>query len=242
MSTDTPSRILVVDDSEDMRDLVSDLLQRHQIDAFSAENVEKAESLLKQNSFDLIILDVMMPGEDGTSFCHRLRRESDIPILMVSALGESTDRIIGLELGADDYLAKPFNPRELIARMKALLRRAPRSTFEDPRSRSQVFVFDRFHMNIESRELSTSEGPVDLTSGEFTLLMILVESAPRILSRDQLLDLTRGASGSPFDRSIDTHISRLRQKIESDPRRPTLIKTVRNLGYGLAAKVERKLS
>lgn len=232
-------KILIIDDDIKIRDLVRDLLERNHMHAVTANAVEPAERLLENERFDMILLDIMMPGEDGTSYCRRLRQTSNIPILMLSALGEDVDRIVGLEMGADDYLAKPFNPRELIARIKSILRRAPQLRVGESHQASTCLTFDRFQMYPDSRQLEAAEGPVEITSGEFALLLALVEAAPRILSRDQLLDLSRGAVSNPFDRSIDTHISRLRRKLERDPKKPTLIKTVRNLGYALAVNVER---
>lgn len=235
-------KILVVDDDIKIRDLVRDLLERNHMLAITADGVATAERLLEQERFDMIVLDIMMPGEDGTSYCRRLRQTSNIPILMLSALGEDIDRIVGLEMGADDYLAKPFNPRELIARIKSILRRSPPLRVGESHQSSACLAFDRFRMYPDSRQLETAKGPVEVTSGEFALLLALAEASPRILSRDQLLDLSRGAVANPFDRSIDTHISRLRRKLEQDPKKPVLIKTVRNLGYALAVKVERTVA
>jgi len=232
-------RILVVDDDADIRTLVRDLLERNHMDVAVGRSVAEAEKHLAEESVDLIVLDVMMPGEDGTSFCQRLRLESDIPVLMLSALGSDVDRILGLELGADDYLPKPFNPRELVTRIKTILRRAPPLKPGDIRRKAVCYAFEGFELYPETRSLRSGEHEISLTSGEFALLLALVEHAPRILSRDQLLEFSRGAAANPFDRSIDTHISRLRSKLESESRRSSLIKTVRNMGYAFAAPVER---
>lgn len=232
--------ILVVDDDADIRELVRELVERNHMRALTARNVAEAEQRLSEASVDLIVLDVMMPGEDGTSFCRRVRAESQLPIIMLTALGEDVDRILGLEMGADDYLPKPFNPRELIARMKNVLRRSPPVRPGESRRLAQRYLFEGYELDAEARSVRGAHGEVlALTSGEFALLLALVERAPRVLSRDQLLDLTRGAAANPFDRSIDAQISRLRRKLESDPRRPALIKTVRNLGYAFAGRVEK---
>ncbi|MEO1150631.1 MAG: response regulator [Pseudomonadota bacterium] len=235
---DTP-QILVVDDEQKTVELVADLLERHHMRVYSANSVSEAEASLNAYQIDLIVLDVMMPGEDGVSFCRRLRQDSTIPILMLSAMGDDVDRIIGLEMGADDYLAKPFNPRELIARIRTILRRAPAIQQIEHHDKQVSFAFNQFTLNPDTRTLQEDDSIVELTSGEFAVLLALVERAPRILSRDQLLEYSRGAAANPFDRSIDTHISRLRSKLEKNTRRPELIKTVRNLGYAFAATVEK---
>lgn len=235
----TEPRILVVDDDADIRTLVRDLLERNHMRVAVARSVAEAEKHLASENVDLIVLDVMMPGEDGTSFCRRLRLESNTPVLMLSALGSDVDRILGLELGADDYLPKPFNPRELVTRIKTILRRAPPLKPGDIRQKAACYSFAGFHLFPETRSLRSGEEDISLTSGEFALLLALVEHAPRILSRDQLLEYSRGAAANPFDRSIDTHISRLRGKLEPDAKGSSLIKTVRNMGYAFAAPVEK---
>lgn len=232
-------RILVVDDDAGIRDLVRDLLDRNHFQVVVAKSAAEAEQRLADERIDLIVLDVMMPGEDGTSFCRRFRQESEIPILMLSALGSDIDRIVGLELGADDYLPKPFNPRELVTRIKTILRRAPPLKPGETHQIAACYVFAGYRLYPENRSLLSGDDEITLTSGEFALLLALIEHAPRILSRDQLLELSRGAAANPFDRSIDTHISRLRSKLEPDPRRPSLIKTVRNIGYAFAVPVEK---
>ena len=191
---------------------------------------------------DLIVLDLMLPGEDGLVLCRRLRAESSIPVIMLTAMGEDIDRIVGLEIGADDYVSKPFNPRELLARIKAVLRRAggpqgPRGAHRE----GTAFAFAGWRLDPAARKLSAPDGAdVALTAGEFELLAALVEHPRRVMSREQLLDLTRGREAAPFDRSIDVQVSRLRRKLETDPSRPELIKTVRNGGYVFTAAVERR--
>lgn len=237
---DSSYRILVVDDDTEILSLVEGVLGRNGMTAQTARSAAEAELVLETFPADLIVLDLMMEGEDGLSFCRRLRATSDVPIIMLTALSEEVDRIVGLEIGADDYLPKPFNPRELIARIKSVLRRA-----RDPKPAKQssgpsIFTFGPFRLYPEQMSLEREDKTaVRLTSGEFALLLALVERAPRVLSRDQLLDLSRGAVANPFDRSIDSQISRLRSKIETDPRHPEYIKTVRNLGYAFAAEVKR---
>ncbi len=238
-NNDTP-RVLIVDDDAEIRSLVSDLLERNGMAAERARNTAEAEAILAEARTDLMVLDVMMPGEDGLAFCQRVRRDSQIPIIMVTALGDDVDRILGLEFGADDYLPKPFNPRELVARVKTVLRRAPPLKPSETYRRREAYRFGDFVLDVEQRALRRGDGEViALTSGEYALLATLVEHSPRVLSRDQLLDMTRGAVANPFDRSIDSQISRLRRKIEPDPRRADYIKTVRNIGYAFAAKVKK---
>jgi len=234
--------ILIVDDDPQIRMLVKKLLEKNHMRVALARDVLEAQAELERKAPDLIVLDLMMPGEDGTSFCRRLREKSSIPILMLSALGDDVDRIIGLETGADDYLAKPFNPRELVARIRSILRRAKSAPSKVDATRIQYFVFQDFMFQPEARKLIRDENEIPLTSGEFTLLQILIEHAPRVLSRDLLLELSRGINASSFDRSIDSHISRLRGKIEKNPRRPELIKTIRNLGYVFTAPIEKVLT
>jgi two-component system, OmpR family, response regulator len=193
--------------------------------------------VLDSSRIDLIVLDLMMPGEDGLALCRRLRAQPGpsgaIPIIMLTAMGEETDRIVGLEMGADDYLPKPFNPRELLARVKAVLRRAtglPVGSSAEPVNRGMTF--EGWRLDIAKRELwSPDKVLVQLSAGEFDLLVAFAEHPQRVLTRDQLLDLARGRSAMPFDRSIDVQVSRLRRKIEPDPKEPTLIKTVRSGGY-----------
>lgn len=232
--------ILIVDDDPEIRDLLGRYLRKHGYRVDAAADGRAMTRLLETGRFDLVVLDLMLPGEDGLSLCRRLRASSDLPIIMLTAMGEETDRIVGLEMGADDYLPKPFNPRELLARIKAVLRRGGGQHRPDEEA-SAGLEFDGWRIELGRRELLGPDGvAVPLTSGEFDLLLALAERPQRVLSRDQLLDLTRGRSAQPFDRSIDVQLSRLRRKIEADPKAPQLIKTVRGGGYMLAARVERR--
>lgn len=236
-------QILVVDDDAEILRLLEGTLQRAGMVPFTASSVPEAERVLETDTIDLIVLDLMMQGEDGMSFCRRLRVEKAIPVIMLSALSNEIDRIIGLEVGADDYLGKPFNPRELIARIRAVLRRAEGTPKVQDEGSETVYRFGPFRLITNEMALIKDGGEeIQLTSGEFVLLKILVQHAPRVLSRDVLLDLSRGVSASPFDRTIDSQISRIRSKIEDDPRRPSYVKTVRNLGYAFSAKVKRGMS
>lgn len=233
-------RILVVDDDAEILSLVEGVLTRNGMSARTATSTTEAETVLESFPADLIVLDLMMEGEDGLSFCRRLRSRSNVAIIMLTALAEDVDRIVGLEIGADDYLGKPFNPRELIARIKSVLRRGREPAANREAPVSQGYAFGPFRLDPAKMSLTRDDGtPVHLTSGELALLVALVEHAPRVLSRDQLLNLSRGAVANPFDRSIDSQISRLRSKLENDPRRPEYIKTVRNLGYAFTASTKR---
>lgn len=232
--------ILIVDDDVEILDLVAGFLERNGMQPHAAQSACDAERIMAGEQIDLIVLDLMMPGEDGLSFCRRLRTTTEIPIIMLTALSEDVDRIVGLELGSDDYLGKPFNPRELVARIKAVLRRRETTPRSQAAISSRCYRFGSFRLWPDQMALTCDEaGDIVLTSGELAVLLALVERAPRVLSRETLLDLSRGVNTNPFDRSIDSQISRIRRKIEPDPRQPTLIKTVRNLGYALSAPVIR---
>ena len=230
--------ILIVDDHREIRDAVTRYLQRNGFRATAAKDAVEMDGKLASGAFDLIVLDVMMPGEDGISVCRRLSAGSNIPILMLTALGEDMDRIIGLEVGADDYLSKPFNPRELLARIKSILRRATRVVQTAGALSGEVVRFAGWVLDTDRRTLSQTGRCVELTTSEFKLLTVLLERPRVILSRDQLLDLTSGRSAKVFDRAIDNQVSRLRQKIEDDPGHPEIITTVRGTGYCLAADVQ----
>ena len=230
--------VLVVDDDREIRNLVARFLRMHGYRIEAAADGQEMFAALSAGRFDLIVLDLMLPGEDGLSLCRRVRADSDLPIVMLTAVGEDIDRIVGLEVGADDYLAKPFNPRELLARIRAVLRRASDIRHRPEGDRSRCFEFQGWRLDSARRCLHAPDGaPVDLTAGEFGLLLALVEHPGRILTRDQLLDLTRGREATPFDRSVDIQVSRLRRKIEENPKRPALIRTVRSGGYVFAGAV-----
>ncbi len=222
--------ILIVDDDREIRDLLSRFLKKHELRVDTAADGRAMRQILEVSHIDLVVLDLMLPGEDGLSLCRSLRQTTTIPVIMLTALGEETDRIVGLEMGADDYLAKPFNPRELLARIRAVLRRSGKS--DEMETDSDVLIFEDWRLDVTKRALVSADGVLQpLTAGEYDLLLALVQHPKRVLSRDQLLDLTRGRSAAPFDRSIDVQLSRLRHKIEPDPKKPTLIKTVRGGGY-----------
>lgn len=237
------AHILVVDDDPEIGQLLQDYLEKYEYRVSVAEDGKAMRMVLEGGSVDLIILDVMLPDEDGISLCRQLRQNSPVPVMMLSAAGEETDRIVGLEVGADDYLTKPFSPRELLARVKALLRRSqgPLAQKRRKQQRAQMskLAFDDWTLDRQKQELVDSEGLiVPLSRGEYTLLVAFIESAGRVLSRDGLLDLTQGRDASPFDRSIDVQVGRLRKKIEKDPKDPNIILTVRGGGYRFASKVK----
>jgi len=229
---DSSPHILVVDDDREIRNLLGKFLGQHGLRVTTAADGVEMRKALEDWSIDLIVLDLMLPGEDGLSLCRNLRAESDIPVIMLTAMGEDVDRIVGLEMGADDYIAKPFNPRELLARIKSVLRRA--RTMPDRRNATDgnLVRFAGWSLDMDKRELQSPDGVlVPLSGGEFDLLAAFVTHPGRVLSRNQLLDLARGREAQPFDRSIDVQVSRLRRKIEDDPKEPALIKTVRSGGY-----------
>lgn len=233
---DTP-HVLLVEDHREIRDLVQRVLQREGFRVSLAAEGRAMRKLLADQRIDLILLDLMLPGEDGLSLCRAVRADSPVPIIMLTAKGDEVDRVIGLEMGADDYLAKPFGSRELIARIRAVLRRAPFAV--TTARRTLRYRFDRWVLDIERREVLGEDGvAVPLSSGEFDLLVVLVERPGRALSREQLLDLARGRNAAPLDRSIDTQISRLRRKIERDASVPQLIKTIWGSGYLFTPGVE----
>jgi two-component system, OmpR family, response regulator len=231
--------VLIVDDDRELRQLICDFLGRH---GYRVDAVADGRSMFRRlgaGRYNLVVLDLMLPGEDGLTLCRQLRASSGIPVIMLTALSEETDRVVGLEMGADDYVVKPFSPRELLARVRAVLRRggAPAPKVEP----GEVLVFEGWRLDIGKRELHTPDGVLlPLTAGEFDLLAAFARHPQRVLNRDQLLDLTRGRAAGAYDRAIDVQLSRLRRKMEADPEAPTLIRTVRGGGYIFAPKVERR--
>ncbi len=232
------THILVVDDHSEIRDLLKRFLEQHGLRVSCAWDGKEMKRLLEEREFDLLVLDLMMPGEDGLTLCRELRVKSNLPIIMLTAMGEETDRIIGLEMGADDYLAKPFNPRELLARIKAVMRRTQAETQPAAETLTRDLRFDRWLLDVNRRELVDEDGVgLSLSTAEFDLLKVFLERPQRVLSRDQLLDLARGREAVAFDRAIDTLVSRLRRKLERDPKNPELIKTIWGGGYMFSADV-----
>ena len=234
------ARILMVEDDSEIGRLVGDFLRREGFELTLAPNAEAMDEALAQARPDLLILDLMLPGEDGLSICRRLRAGDSLPILMLTAKSDEIDRVVGLEMGADDYLPKPFGPRELLARVRALLRRAQAAP---SRSASRRFAFDRFVLDLDARGFEGGLGPIALTSAEFDLLACFAQHPRRVLTRDQLLDWTHGRNdgrnADPYDRSIDMLVSRLRKKLEAAGASADLVATVRNGGYLFKAEVRR---
>jgi len=235
-------RILVVDDDQQICSLLKEFLGKHNYQVIIAHDGTQMWRALKQKTVDLIILDVMMPGVDGITLCRQLREKSTTPIIILSAMGDDTDRIVGLKVGADDYLPKPFNPKELLARIEALLRRTSGeldSKLQPTLKRMPKFKFVDWILDCNKRHLITPDGlTVPLSAGEYELLLTFIKHPQRVLSRDQLLDLTKDKEGTPFDRAIDVQVGRLRKKIEKDVKNPKIIITVRGGGYQFTPKVE----
>jgi two-component system phosphate regulon response regulator OmpR len=243
--SESQTRILVVDDDPDLRDLLTSYLAREGFAVSGAEDGRAMDAVLAETGADLILLDLMLPGEDGLSIARRLRQATHMPIIMLSARGDEVDRIVGLEVGADDYVAKPFNPRELLARIRAVLRRQAQAQAgaqsnaqggvqppADDSDDKETFSFGPYRLDLRCRALLKDDGsPIPLTSGELDLLAALAAHPNRVLDRDRLLDLLKCYERSPFDRSIDVQIARLRAKIEPDTKRPCYIRTVWGKGY-----------
>ncbi|MEW5770109.1 MAG: response regulator [Pseudomonadota bacterium] len=230
--TDTP-RLLVVDDDAGIRDLLADYLAKQGMAVKTARDGREMDERLTEFTPDLVVMDLMMPGEDGLSLTRRIKAERDVPVIMLSARGEDIDRIVGLEVGADDYLPKPFNPRELLARIRAVLRRGGGRGEAEA---GEVFRFGPFALDLASQALSREGEEIPLTQAEFTLLKIFIEHPNRALSRDQIMDWLKGFERDPFDRSIDVRVTRLRKKLEDDPANPVYIRTVWGQGYLFAPK------
>lgn len=235
----TAPHILVVDDHQQIRDSVTRFLQKNGLRATAAKDAMDMDAKLAKGHYDLMVLDVMMPGESGLSVCQRLSADKKIPIIMLTALGEETDRIVGLEIGADDYLAKPFNPRELLARIKAVLRRAPQAERVAGDLSGKKVSFAHLVLDVDRQLLiGEADEEISLTYADFKLLSVLLERPRLVLSREELLDLTQGRSAGPMDRTIDNQVSRLRRKVEMDVLRPRIIRTIRNGGYCLSVDVK----
>jgi two-component system phosphate regulon response regulator OmpR len=227
---DTESaNLLVVDDDPELRELIQAYLEQQGFHVACVESGEAMDAFLSEHDVDLLILDLMLPGEHGLSIAQRMKKHSNLPIIIVSAQGEDVDRIVGLEVGADDYLSKPFNPRELLARVRAVLRRS--QTGGGASEDTEPAQFGVFALDTNAHRLTKNGDTVPLTSGEFDLLAILVSHPNKVLDRDRILDLLTGAERSPFDRSIDVRVTRLRSKIEPDPAQPVYIRTIWGKGY-----------
>lgn len=231
----TAATILIVEDDPDIRRLVGELMCTEGFGFMEAENADSMNAVMSRQRPDLIILDLMLPGEDGLSICRHIRAQDTIPILMLTAKSDEIDRVIGLEMGADDYLIKPFGPRELLARVRALLRRA---SIKAPAARTRRFSFASFVIDLDARQIVDKDGnDLTLTSAEFELLSCFVQRPRRVLSRDQILDCVHGGNADPYDRTVDMLVSRLRKKLDAGYPGANLISTVRNGGYLFTAFV-----
>lgn len=238
MTQDTPTRILLVDDEPILREPLAEYLTRQGFAVQEAESAAAARSLLIEYTPDLVLLDIMMPGEDGLSLCRHLAESRALPVILLTAKTEATDRIIGLEIGADDYVIKPFEPRELVARIRSVLRRARRAPA--PVEEAALYIFDGWTLDPLKRKLIDSDGAmIAISTAEFRLLRALLDHPRQVLDRDRLLDMVQGREAHLFDRAVDNQVSRLRRKIEVDSRNPEIIQTVRGGGYQLAADVRR---
>jgi len=230
--------ILVVDDHREIRELLAKYFEKNGLRVSVADGGGAMRQVMRASAIDLVVLDIMMPGEDGLTLCRQIRQTNDVPIVLLTAVSEETDRIVGLELGADDYVTKPFNPRELLARIRAILRRVAAPPRVEPSAERTLYRFDRWTLDPAAHALRDEAGEeVALGTAEFRLLQALVTRPGLVLSRDQLLDITAGRNAQVFDRSIDNLVSRLRRRIERDPQQPALIKTVWGDGYVFAGQV-----
>lgn len=230
--------ILVVEDEAELRRIIQKTLSKSSFSVTSVGTGRDVVEMTRKGLHDLVILDLMLPDADGLDLARRIKAESNAAVIILSSLGETTDRIIGLEAGADDYLAKPFDPRELLARVRSVLRRPNREKTSTESAGDVTYIFGRWQLESATRELKELGGePVSLTGGEFDLLLALVQNPGRVLTRDQLMDTLHGIDTPAFERSIDVRIGRLRKKIEADSNQPSVIKTIRNVGYMFTAKV-----
>jgi two-component system OmpR family response regulator len=240
---DTKDRILIVDDDPEIRQLLVDYLERQGFDAVPARNGREMGQALDRHAIDLVVLDLMLPDADGLTLCRDLRARSNLPVLMLTARGEEADRIVGIEMGADDYLVKPFSPRELLARIKGILRRTRALPPNLKPDTQRCLAFSGWKLDTATRVLTGADGVATPLSGaEYRLLRILLDHPNRVLNRDQLVELIHGREAEAYDRAIDVQISRLRQRLQDDGREARLIKTVRGEGYVLASTVEGKSS
>jgi two-component system OmpR family response regulator len=236
--TDRP-HLVIVDDDREIRTLLSQYLDKHDFRTTAVAEGKEMRRVMERSRVDLVVLDLMLPGEDGLSICRELRTRSQVPIIMLTARGEDVDRIVGLELGADDYLPKPFNPRELLGRIRAVLRRAAHAPRDPSPESVRAFAFGNWKLDTTTRTLTDNDGKdVALSGAEYRLLAVLLSCANRVLSRAQLTELLRGREADPFDRSIDVRVSRLRQILGDDARAPQIIKTVYGEGYVVGVPVQ----
>jgi two-component system phosphate regulon response regulator OmpR len=226
------TRVLMVDDDEKLRKLLREYLENNGFRVMGLPDGSQVLETIRRESPDLVILDIMLPGKDGLEILKEIRRDFNLPVIMLTAKGEDTDRIVGLELGGDDYLAKPFNPRELLARMKAVLRRVGSGTARDPESGKHLLIkAGGLMLNTARQTVTTKKSEIELSTAEYRILEVLMKNPNTILNRDQLMTLARGRDFMAFDRSIDVHISKLRAKLEPDPHSPKRIKTIWGSGY-----------
>ena len=240
METESQAKILVVDDDPDVRDIVERCLSDAGYKVWTHEDGSKVFDAVSEHGIDLAVIDLVLPDTDGLMLTRKLKEHSDVGVVILSGRGETTEKIIGLEVGADDYLSKPFEPRELLARVRSVLRRLGQDPAAESSAETTVFAFEGWRLDVTARTLTSPEDEqVELSSGEFNLLKAFVEHPNRVLSRDQLLDYTHANDTPAFDRSVDVRVGRVRKKIEADHQNPQFIKTIRNGGYMFAGKVVR---
>ncbi|MFK5969703.1 MAG: response regulator [Candidatus Marithrix sp.] len=234
-----PDHALIVDDDSEIRNLLQNYLEKNNFRVTTVDNGKGLWKIIDEKKVDIVILDLMLPGEDGLEICRNLRARHNIPIIIISALGEETDRIIGLEMGADDYLPKPFNPRELLVRIKVVLRRSRTLPGHDETESKTKLLFADWTLNLTSNHLTSPQGVViPLSAGEFRLLRVFLDHPKRVLTRDQLLELSQGREALAFDRSVDVLVGRLRRHLGENAKQPEIIQTSRGIGYKLATEVK----